>query len=148
MEERLQAHPVTTHIPADLPMVSIDELLIEQVFLNLLENAARYAPPCSPIDIAARSEGAAVVVEVADRGPGVPAGNEEQVFERFYRGAAAVSADAGAGSGLGLTICRGIITAHGGKIWMVARPGGGAAVRFTIPVAAVPAPLPAASLTG
>lgn len=148
MEERLQAHPVTTHIPADLPMVSIDELLIEQVFLNLLENAARYAPPCSPIDIAARSEGAAVVVEVADRGPGVPAGNEEQVFERFYRGAAAVSADAGAGSGLGLTICRGIITAHGGKIWMVARPGGGAAVRFTIPVAAVPAPVPAASLTG
>lgn len=148
MEERLKAHPVTTHIPADLPMVTIDELLIEQVFLNLLENAARYAPAGSPIDVSAYSEDASVVVEVADRGPGVPAGDKERVFERFYRGPAAGSADAGAGSGLGLTICRGIITAHGGKIWMVARPGGGAAVRFTIPVAGVPAPLPAASATG
>lgn len=150
MEERLQAHPVTTHIPSDLPMVPIDELLIEQVFLNLLENAARYAPAGTPIEIAARHDDAAVLVEVADRGPGVASGDEERVFERFYRSqAAAESADAGAGSGLGLTICRGIITAHGGKIWIVARAGGGTAVRFTLPaVGAPPAPAPAELVTG
>jgi two-component system sensor histidine kinase KdpD len=143
MEERLKAHPVTTHIPCDLPMVSIDELLIEQVFLNLLENAARYAPAGSPIEIVAQQDGAAVLVEVGDRGPGVPAGEEERVFERFYRGGRAVSADGGAGSGLGLTICRGIITAHGGRIWVAGREGGGAAVRFTLPLIGVPAPAPA-----
>jgi two-component system sensor histidine kinase KdpD len=149
MEERLQAHPVTTHIPSDLPMVPIDELLIEQVFLNLLENAARYAPAGTPIEIAARQDDSVVLVEVADRGPGIPTGDEERVFERFYRSrAAADSADAGAGSGLGLTICRGIITAHGGRIWMVARAGGGTAVRFTLPVVGVPAPAPAELATG
>ena len=149
MEERLKAHPVTTHIPSDLPMVPIDELLIEQVFLNLLENAARYAPAGTPIEIAAHQDDSVVLVEVADRGPGVPAGEEERVFERFYRSrAAADSADAGAGSGLGLTICRGIITAHGGRIWMVARAGGGTAVRFTLPAVGVPASVPAELVTG
>ena len=148
MEERLKAHPVTTHIPCDLPMVSIDELLIEQVFLNLLENAARYAPAGTPIEIVAQQDGAAVLVEVGDRGPGVPAGEEERVFERFYRGGRAASADGGAGSGLGLTICRGIITAHGGRIWVAGRKGGGAAVRFTLPLIAVPAPAPAELMTG
>jgi two-component system sensor histidine kinase KdpD len=149
MEERLRAHPVTTHIPSDLPMVPIDELLIEQVFLNLLENAARYAPAGTPIEIAAHHDDSVVLVEVADRGPGIPAGDQERVFERFYRVQAATdSADAGAGSGLGLTICRGIITAHGGRIWMVARAGGGTAVRFTLPAVGVPAPAPAELAAG
>jgi two-component system sensor histidine kinase KdpD len=148
MEERLHAHPVTTRIPGDLPMVAIDELLIEQVFLNLLENAALYAPPGTPIEIVAQHDGTAVLVEVGDRGPGVPAGEEERVFERFYRVEGAGSADSGAGSGLGLTICRGIITAHGGRIWLAARPSGGTVVRFTLPVASVPAPAPAELMTG
>lgn len=149
MDERLRAHPVTTHIPSDLPMVPIDELLIEQVFLNLLENAARYAPAGTPIEIAAHHDDSVVLVEVADRGPGIPAGDQERVFERFYRVQAATeSADAGAGSGLGLTICRGIITAHGGRIWMVARAGGGTAVRFTLPAVGVPAPAPAELAAG
>lgn len=134
LEEDLRAHPVTTRIPDDLPLVPIDELLIEQVLLNLVENAIRYAPPGSPIEITARREEGAVLVEVLDRGPGVPPGQEEAVFERFYRATPADSAGAGAGSGLGLTICRGIITAHGGHIWFEPRPGGGAAVRFTLPL--------------
>jgi two-component system sensor histidine kinase KdpD len=139
LEERLRGHPVTTRLPSDLPLVPIDELLLEQVFLNLLENAARYTPPGTPIEISALPENGYVVVEVADRGPGVPPGQEEAVFGRFYRATAPASADAGAGSGLGLTICRGIVTAHGGKIWLEGRPGGGARVRFTLPLAGLPA---------
>ena len=138
LEERLRAHPVQAKLPTDLPLVPIDELLIEQVFINLLENAARYTPAGTPITIAAWPENGAVVVEVADRGPGVAPGEEEAVFGRFYRTSSAASADAGAGSGLGLTICRGIIAAHAGRIWMERRAGGGAAVRFTLPLAGPP----------
>ncbi len=147
LEERLASHPVTVSIPGDLPMVAIDELLIEQVLLNLLENAARYTPPGTRIEIAALAEGEAVVVSVADRGPGIPQGDEERVFERFYRGslAAAGQADGGAGSGLGLTICRGIVTAHGGTIWIEPHPAGGTVVRFTLPTGGAPSgPVPAA----
>jgi two-component system, OmpR family, sensor histidine kinase KdpD len=146
LEERLRGHPVAARLPSDLPLVPIDELLIEQVFLNLLENAARYTQPGTPVEITARPENGFVVVEVADCGPGVPPGDEAAVFGRFYRAAGADWADAGAGSGLGLTICRGIVTAHGGRIWLENRPGGGASVRFTLPlvgppVEAVPAEL-------
>jgi two-component system sensor histidine kinase KdpD len=139
MEQRLRDHPVTTHLPDDLPLAPVDELLLEQVFLNLLENAVRYTPAGTPIEISARAEGRALVVEMADRGPGVPPGEEEAVFGRFYR-ANPESPDAGAGSGLGLTICRGIIAAHGGRIWMERREGGGAVVRFTLPLAGPPLP--------
>ena len=145
-ENRLRAHPVVTHLPADLPMVPVDELLLEQVFINLLENAARYTPPGTLVEISAWREEESVVVEVADHGPGVPAGQEEAVFARFQRGSVAGSADAGAGAGLGLTICRGIITAHGGQIWIHARPGGGAAVRFTLPCSGAPAQVPDAEV--
>ena len=133
MEDRLRAHPVSTRLPTDLPLVPVDELLLEQVFLNLLENAARYTPPGTPIEIAARPENGHVLVEVADRGPGVPPGEEEAVFQRFHR-AGPSSADAGAGAGLGLTICRGIVTAHGGRIWVEGRPGGGTRVCLTLPL--------------
>jgi two-component system, OmpR family, sensor histidine kinase KdpD len=147
LEERLRAHPVQTRLPSDLPLVPIDELLIEQVFINLLENAVKYTPPGTPISVTAWPENGAVVVEVADRGPGVPPGEEEAVFGRFYRTSSAATADAGAGSGLGLTICRGIIAAHAGRIWLERRPGGGAAVRFTLPLAGPPmATIPAESL--
>lgn len=137
LEQRLSAHPVTTRLPSDLPLVPIDGLLIEQVFINLLENAIRYTPPGTPISIRAWPEGGAIVVEVADRGPGIPAGKEEAVFERFYRATAAESQE-GAGSGLGLTICRGIVVAHGGRIWGSDRPGGGAVFRFTVPLEGPP----------
>jgi two-component system sensor histidine kinase KdpD len=79
-----------------------------------------------------------VRVEVADRGPGLPVGEEARVFDKFYRAPGTV---AQSGIGLGLTICRGIITAHGGRIWAENRPGGGAAFRFTLPLTGVP-PVP------
>ncbi|MFI5235401.1 MAG: DUF4118 domain-containing protein [Gemmatimonadales bacterium] len=139
MAEKLKGHPVSTALPADLPLVPIDGLLIEQVLVNLLENAAKYTLAGTPITIGARAERDAVVVEVADRGAGVPVGQEEQIFNKFHRG----HGHAGAGGvGLGLTICRGIIAAHGGRIWALARPGGGAIFRFSLPLDGPPPPLP------
>lgn len=137
LDQRLSAHPVSTRLPSDLPLVPIDGLLIEQVFINLLENAARHTPAGTPISVVAWPEGCSVVVEIADRGPGIPAGEEEAIFGRFYRTRTAET-DGGAGSGLGLTICRGILAAHGGQIWSDSRPGGGAAFRFTLPLEGPP----------
>ncbi|MES2124910.1 MAG: DUF4118 domain-containing protein [Gemmatimonadota bacterium] len=144
MEARLAEHPVTTRLPSDLPMVPIDELLIEQVFLNLLENAVRYTPPGTAITITAWPEAEGVTAEVADSGPGVRPGDEEAMFERFRRGPSASlgAADAGAGAGLGLTICRGIIRAHGGRIWIEPGSAGGTVIRFHLPGVNVPEGIP------
>jgi two-component system sensor histidine kinase KdpD len=140
LEERLRAHPVNVSLPPDLPLVPVDGVLIEQVFVNLLENAAKYTPPGTPIEIAADALDGAVRVSVEDRGPGLPSGEESRVFEKFYRGS---SAAPGSGIGLGLTICRGIIMAHGGRIWAEHRPGGGAIFRFTLPLTGPPPVTPA-----
>ena len=144
MDERLGSRPVETRLPEDLPFVPIDELLIEQVFVNLLENAVKYTPPGSPITIAAQAENGAVRVDVSDRGPGVPAATRELVFHKFHRGGGASGADAPGGAGLGLTICRGIVAAHGGRIWVDESEGGGAAFRFTLPLDGPPMSAPPA----
>ena len=125
---RLGQRPIVTRIPADLPLVALDPVLIEQVLVNLLDNALKYTPPESPIEIAARVDGDGVTVEVADRGPGLPPGEERRVFDKFYRGRAV----ADRGVGLGLAICQGIVEAHGGRIWAENRPGGGVTFRFTL----------------
>lgn len=130
LDERLGSHAVHVELPADLPLVPIDELLIEQVFINLLENAIKHSPAGTPITVAARQENGAVMVEVADAGPGIPAGLEELVFRKFFR----VGGGTEKGAGLGLTICRGIIAAHGGRIWVEQRSGQGASFRFTLPL--------------
>jgi two-component system sensor histidine kinase KdpD len=142
LEERLDGHPVDTRLPATLPLVPIDELLIEQVFINLLENAAKHTPSGTPITVSAWPEDHAVVVEVADEGPGIARGEEETIFRKFHRGAVAEHSGPAGGSGLGLTICRGIITAHGGRIWLEPGPGSGAAFRFTLPLGGAPPQTP------
>jgi len=116
-----------------LPFVPIDSVLIEQVFINLLENAIKYTPAHSPIDLSASADSTMVTIEVADRGPGLPTGDEQRIFEKFYRASAPASRN-GSGVGLGLTICRGIVEAHGGRIWAENRSGGGAVFRFTLPI--------------
>ena len=98
--------------------------------MNVLENAAKYAPPASTIELSASAGDREVLIEVADRGQGIPVGDESRIFDKFYR---AIPAREG-GVGLGLTICRGIVEAHGGRIWAENRTGGGAVFRFSIPM--------------
>jgi two-component system sensor histidine kinase KdpD len=130
----LRDRPVQVSIPADLPLVCIDGMLIEQVLINLLENALRYTPAGSPIEISATAGEAQVTVEVADRGAGLLPGEAERIFEKFRRG----TGGRAEGTGLGLTICRGFVAAHGGRIWAENRPGGGARFRFDLPIDQAP----------
>jgi two-component system sensor histidine kinase KdpD len=136
--ERLRGRRVTTKVPPELPLVPMDDVLIEQVLLNLLDNVVKYTPAGTPIEIIATATDETLTVEVADRGPGLPAGDEEKVFEKFYR----ADRVAAGGAGLGLAICRGIVQAHGGRIWAQNLPGGGVAFLFTLPLEATPAPVP------
>ena len=124
---------VDTRVPPDLPLVPIDDVLVEQVLVNLLDNAAKYTPRESPIRIMATATDRAVTVEVADRGPGLPRGEEDKVFEKFHRGV-----EGGRGVGLGLAIAQGIVKAHGGRIWAQNLPEGGVAFLFTLPLAGTP----------
>ena len=110
----------------------MDSLLIEHVLTNLLENAIRYSPPASPIGVLARQEGRSIRIEVHDRGPGIPVGDELRIFEKFYRkGSGPVE---NAGVGIGLSICDSIVQLHRGRIWAENRPGGGAKLVFTLPI--------------
>jgi two-component system sensor histidine kinase KdpD len=138
---RLAGRHVSVDIPPDLPLVSIDPGLVDQVLANLLENALRYSPSDSAIEVRCEATASAVVVAISDRGPGIAPDERERVFERFYRGQAARRNDGG--TGLGLTICRAVVGAHGGRIGVFARPGGGTSVRFTLPLA--PGPLTVAA---
>lgn len=133
--DRLKDHQVEVRIPADLPLVPLDAVLLEQVFINLLENAAKYTPVGTAIEVSASEAPGVVHVSIADRGPGIPAGEEERIFEKFHR---TEGAPPGKGVGLGLTISRGIVLAHGGKIWAENRPGGGAVFRITLPLVGPP----------
>jgi K+-sensing histidine kinase KdpD len=128
-EHVLGERDVTTALPSELSLVPLDSVLIEQVLVNLIENAAKYSPRGTPIHVGARRVEGGVELEVADRGPGVPEEQAERIFEKFHRG----RTDQG-GAGLGLTICRGIVVAHGGRIWSAPREGGGASFRFLLPV--------------
>ncbi len=133
IEPALRGHEVRLDLPSDLPLVPMDGLLIEQVLVNLLDNAARYSADGSPIDLSARRTATGVQVTIADRGPGLGEAEKERVFEKFYRGVT-VRSDRGRGVGMGLAICRAIVAAHGGSIWVESRNGGGACFNFVLPV--------------
>src|SRR5262249_18559316 len=135
LEDRLCGRDVRTGVPADLT-AAFDSVLIEQVLVNLLENATKYTPQGSPLEVHARRAGDFVDIEIADRGPGVPSADTERIFEKFYRAREAE----GGGVGLGLTICRGIVELHGGRMWVDGREGGGATFHFTLPVGDTLAP--------
>ena len=110
----LGRHRVEVDIAPDLPMLKLDALLFEQVLFNILDNASRYAPPGSRIDVHARHDGDVVAIEVIDEGPGIPPTDLERVFDKFYRVHAQDRQRAG--TGLGLAICRGFVEAQGGRI--------------------------------
>jgi two-component system sensor histidine kinase KdpD len=130
----LEGRDVRTHLPDDLLLVDIDYLQIDQVLTNLIENAVRYTPADSPIDVCAQIEGEQVVLRVADRGPGIPPADLERVFDKFYRVLHGQHpAGYPMGSGLGLAVCKGLVEAHGGRIWAELREGGGLVVSVTLP---------------
>jgi len=131
-ERALRGRPLEIVLPDKPLWAPIDGLLIEQVVQNLLSNSAKYSPDGSPIDVSARRTGAGVEVSVSDRGVGLDPREADRLFDKFYRGQN-VRNDSVRGAGLGLAISRGIVLAHGGRIWAEARSGGGAEFKFSLP---------------
>lgn len=136
LQGRLGDRAVRSRIPEEIPMVPMEAVLVQHVLVNLLENALRHAPGDSPIEIEASATTGLVTVEVRDRGPGIGTDDADHLFDRFQRGTLANRRDGG--MGLGLTICREIVRAHGGRISIENREGGGAVVRFVLPLDAEP----------
>ncbi len=132
----LAAHRVRVALPAELPLVHIDAVMMERAFCNLLENAAKYTPHGSLIEISARERDAVIEIVVADDGPGLPPGRERELFEKFSRGR---SESPIPGVGLGLAIVQAVVTAHGGRVRAGTREGGGAAFTLELPRGEPPA---------
>ncbi len=130
LEERLGEKPVVVTIPGDLPLVSLDFALFGQVLVNVIDNALKYSPKESQIDIDAAQTDQEVRIRVSDRGIGIPEEDLERVFDKFYRVSRPESVS---GTGLGLAICKGIVEAHGGKIGAAIREGGGAVITILLP---------------
>ena len=120
-------------VPADLPLVNADYTQLDQVLTNLLENAARHAPPRSTVRVGARAKGDMVEVWVSDEGPGVAGFDRERIFQPFRRSERTTSGGSGS-SGIGLAICKAVVEAHGGTIEVSDAPAGGARFAFTMPV--------------
>jgi two-component system, OmpR family, sensor histidine kinase KdpD len=141
--DALAGRHFSVQVPHDLPMVRVDSTMVPLVIQNLVENALRYTPPSSPIRVSAWLLGTNVVVRVSDEGAGLAAGERTRVFERLYRGQPATPPTGGgprdrtgssSGIGLGLTICEGIVRAHGGRIWTEPVEPNGASFLFSLPV--------------
>ena len=120
-------------------MLHVDGVLIEKLLVNLLENAAKYTPAGTLVTIVGENTPSAVIIRVEDTGPGLPNGDEERIFDKFYR---ADRESAVTGSGLGLSICRAIAQMHGGRIRAANRPGGGAVFTVTLPAESAPPATP------
>jgi two-component system sensor histidine kinase KdpD len=139
LDAQLAGRHVSVEIPANLPLVYADEVLLGQVFVNLLENAHKYTPAGSNIELSARETEEGVEVAVRDHGPGFAEGEQEHLFEKFYRSRRGRTR----GAGLGLAICKAVVEAHAGRIEAFNHPQGGAIFRFTVPKQALPAGQPA-----
>lgn len=131
LERRLRGRDVRVDVEDDLPLVPMDFGLIVQVLVNLIDNALKYAPRQTPIEIRARAQTNLVQVQVMDRGVGIPAQDLPRVFDKFYR---VQRPDLVSGTGMGLAICKGIVEAHGGTITAENRVGGGTLITFSLPL--------------
>jgi len=135
LHKPLNGRPVKVKLPDGIPIVLVDAVMIEQVLINLLENALRYTPAGSGLEITAETNDAGMEIAVADHGPGIPKGQEERLFEKFYQ---ARHETAQSGVGLGLAICRAIVEVHGGRIAAHNRTEGGAVFVITLPLDQAP----------
>jgi two-component system sensor histidine kinase KdpD len=126
---------VEIHLPDDLLLIEVDCLQIDQVLTNLLENAVRHTPAGTPLEVSASLKEHEILISIADRGPGIPQEDLERVFDKFYRVFSGYHASGStpAGSGLGLSVCRGLVEAHDGRIWAQARESGGLVVSVALP---------------
>src|SRR5436305_4052416 len=132
----LQDRDVRLLLPANLPPVELDYLQMDQVLTNLIENTIRYTPAGTPINISVQIAGEEMRISIADYGPGIPPNDRERIFDKFYR-VLGTQRKGREGSGLGLAVCRGLVEAHGGHIWVENREEGGAIFRFTLPIAKI-----------
>lgn len=132
----IRGRPLKVTLPDALLMVRADPVLLDLVLVNLLENAARYSPAGTPLEVRCGAEGGGVFLEVLDRGPGIPAGLERRIFEPFFRGPGSPPG----GSGLGLCLCHAVVRVHGGTIAAANAPGGGAVLRIVLPSGGEPPP--------
>jgi two-component system sensor histidine kinase KdpD len=131
LKEKLEGRDIQIAIPQDLPEVPMDFTLMMRVFVNLLDNAAKYSAQLTPISITASLLKNDVRIEVKDNGFGVPQEDLTRIFEKFYR---AEKPRQITGTGLGLSICKGIVEAHGGKIWAENNPDQGATFTVVLPL--------------
>jgi two-component system phosphate regulon sensor histidine kinase PhoR len=137
VRERLAlARQLQTHLPQDF-QVTADRSKLAQVLATLLDNAAKFSPPGSPIEVTGRSDGSEVVVEIRDHGPGISPEHWERVFERFYKVDPSRSRET-PGSGLGLAIAKHLVLLHGGRLWTGAAPDGGQIFAFALPTSSHP----------
>ena len=126
-------HKLEIDIPDNLPQIFVDTLRIAQVITNLTENATKFSPESSLIVITGVNEGDHIIISVQDQGIGMPTAVVASLFNRFYQAKQVVDGKT-KGTGLGLAICKGIVEAHGGKIWVESQEGKGSKFRFTIPL--------------
>ena len=131
-EESLKERVIKLRVPESLPVADVDFEFIEQVLKQLLDNAVNYSPPGAPLTISAQAEGERIIVNVADEGKGIPVDEQSKIFDKFYRGRA--WREKVLGTGLGLSIAKGIVEAHGGKIWVTSAPGKGSVFSFAVPM--------------
>jgi two-component system sensor histidine kinase KdpD len=139
LEKELARHPVTNNLPRGLPLVQIDFVLMEQVLVNLLLNAALHTPPGSRVILSVEVGAKDIALSVADNGPGIAPEALPHLFDKFYRAPGA----AAGGSGLGLSIVKGFVDAHGGQVSAQNRPGGGAEFTVRLPLQEAPPSLEA-----
>ncbi len=127
----IRKHRVVVEIPEDLPKVTMDVLRVTGVLVNLIQNSSKYSEEGTTIVIGARSDGAAVTFSVGDEGAGIPPEVQDRIFSMFYRGEQ--TDQSSPGTGLGLAVCKAVVDAHGGRIWVESEVGAGSTFKFTIP---------------
>jgi two-component system sensor histidine kinase KdpD len=132
LKPALAGHKLALDVPDDLPPLPLDYIEIDEVLSNLIENAVKYTPTGTKIEVSVREKGSDVMISVADRGPGIPDAALTHLFEPFYRAPGTLAK----GNGLGLAVARGLVEAHGGRIWAENRENGGAAITLTLPLGA------------
>lgn len=133
MKPATEGRTISTHIANGLPVVVVDEELIELALRQLLDNALKYSPPASPVELSAELGEGGVVISVRDQGPGIPDRDQGRIFEKFYRGSN--TRQRVIGTGMGLTIAREILRAHRGDIWVKSSPGQGSEFCLSLPSA-------------